>query len=83
MPVVSAPCSCQPDCLVCGRRDVPPHNCAIHWDGTIMGWLLPAIGIDGVSRTNVVRRAHRSKIGGNFTEWKGIFTSSHAYDGPK
>ncbi|GFS98152.1 uncharacterized protein TNCV_1765571 [Trichonephila clavipes] len=30
MPVVSAPCSCQPDCLVCGRGDVPPHNCAIH-----------------------------------------------------
>ncbi|GFW87457.1 uncharacterized protein TNCV_1301021 [Trichonephila clavipes] len=30
MPVVSAPCSCQPDCLVCGRGDVPPHDCAIH-----------------------------------------------------
>ncbi|GFT72073.1 uncharacterized protein TNCV_2715401 [Trichonephila clavipes] len=30
MPVVSAPCSCRPDCLVCGRGDVPPHDCAIH-----------------------------------------------------
>ncbi|GFT23930.1 hypothetical protein TNCV_3207801 [Trichonephila clavipes] len=70
MPVVSASCSCQLDCLVCGRGDVPPHD-------------LRFIGIDGVSRTNVERRAHRSKIGGNFTEWKGIFTSSHAYDGPK
>ncbi|GFX94422.1 uncharacterized protein TNCV_4294651 [Trichonephila clavipes] len=30
MPVVSAPCSCQPDCLVCGRGDVPPHDFAIH-----------------------------------------------------
>ncbi|GFU48683.1 hypothetical protein TNCV_4751941 [Trichonephila clavipes] len=30
MPVVSAPCSCQPDCLVCGRGDVPPYDCAIH-----------------------------------------------------
>ncbi|GFX06606.1 uncharacterized protein TNCV_382021 [Trichonephila clavipes] len=30
MPVVSAPCSCQPDCLVCGRGYVPPHDCAIH-----------------------------------------------------
>ncbi|GFS47570.1 uncharacterized protein TNCV_4220061 [Trichonephila clavipes] len=30
MPVVSAPCSCQPDCLVSGRGDVPPHDCAIH-----------------------------------------------------
>ncbi|GFV02046.1 hypothetical protein TNCV_3047301 [Trichonephila clavipes] len=30
MPVVSAPCSCQPDCLVCGRGDVPPLDCAIH-----------------------------------------------------
>ncbi|GFX09740.1 uncharacterized protein TNCV_653391 [Trichonephila clavipes] len=30
MPVVSDPCSCQPDCLVCGRGDVPPHDCAIH-----------------------------------------------------
>ncbi|GFU60964.1 hypothetical protein TNCV_3372801 [Trichonephila clavipes] len=69
MPVVSTPCSCQPDCLVCGRGEVPPHDCAIH--------------IDGVSRTNVARQAHRSKIGGNFTEWKGIFTPSHAYDGPK
>ncbi|GFX78413.1 uncharacterized protein TNCV_3034561 [Trichonephila clavipes] len=29
MLVVSAPCSCQPDCLVCGRGDVPPHDCAI------------------------------------------------------
>ncbi|GFW05460.1 uncharacterized protein TNCV_2584401 [Trichonephila clavipes] len=29
MPVVSAPRSCQPDCLVCGRGDVPPHDCAI------------------------------------------------------
>ncbi|GFU13616.1 uncharacterized protein TNCV_938751 [Trichonephila clavipes] len=30
MPVVSAPCSCQPDCLVCGRGEMPPHDCAIH-----------------------------------------------------
>ncbi|GFX09244.1 uncharacterized protein TNCV_1068301 [Trichonephila clavipes] len=30
MPVVSAPCSCQPDCLVCGRGDVSTHDCAIH-----------------------------------------------------
>ncbi|GFV98925.1 uncharacterized protein TNCV_904661 [Trichonephila clavipes] len=30
MPVVSAPCSCQPDCLVCGQGDVPPHDCGIH-----------------------------------------------------
>ncbi|GFT54821.1 uncharacterized protein TNCV_2502011 [Trichonephila clavipes] len=30
MTVVSAPCSCQTDCLVCGRGDVPPHDCAIH-----------------------------------------------------
>ncbi|GFT20161.1 uncharacterized protein TNCV_763271 [Trichonephila clavipes] len=29
MPVVSAAYSCQPDCLVCGRGDVPPHDCAI------------------------------------------------------
>ncbi|GFU92149.1 uncharacterized protein TNCV_1789211 [Trichonephila clavipes] len=28
--IVSAPCSCQPNCLVCGRGDVPPHDCAIH-----------------------------------------------------
>ncbi|GFW52348.1 hypothetical protein TNCV_3079191 [Trichonephila clavipes] len=74
MPVVSAPCSCQPDCLVCGRGEVLPHDCAIH---------TRFIGIDGVSRTNVARRAHRSKIGRNFTEWKEIFTSSHAFDGPK
>ncbi|GFV93208.1 uncharacterized protein TNCV_573471 [Trichonephila clavipes] len=30
MPVVSDPWSCQPDCLVCGRGEVPPHDCAIH-----------------------------------------------------
>ncbi|GFU97175.1 uncharacterized protein TNCV_1526551 [Trichonephila clavipes] len=30
MPVVSDPCSCQPDCLVCGRGEVPPHDYAIH-----------------------------------------------------
>ncbi|GFT24474.1 uncharacterized protein TNCV_3252911 [Trichonephila clavipes] len=30
MPVFSDPCSCQPDCLVCGRGEVPPHDCAIH-----------------------------------------------------
>ncbi|GFT54820.1 uncharacterized protein TNCV_2502001 [Trichonephila clavipes] len=30
MPVIWAPCSCQPDCLVCGRGDVPPHDCASH-----------------------------------------------------
>ncbi|GFT83718.1 uncharacterized protein TNCV_3891011 [Trichonephila clavipes] len=30
MPVVSDPCSCQPDCLVCGRGEVPPPDCAIH-----------------------------------------------------
>ncbi|GFU97177.1 uncharacterized protein TNCV_1526571 [Trichonephila clavipes] len=30
MAVVSDPCSCQPDCLVCGRREVPPQDCAIH-----------------------------------------------------
>ncbi|GFW95388.1 uncharacterized protein TNCV_2971101 [Trichonephila clavipes] len=29
MPVVSDPCSCQLDCLVCGRGEVPPHDCAI------------------------------------------------------
>ncbi|GFT07444.1 hypothetical protein TNCV_3789241 [Trichonephila clavipes] len=73
MPVISDPCSCQPDCLVCGRGEVPPHDCAIH----------VYIGIDGVSRTNAAQRAHRNKIGGNFTECKRIFTPSHAYDGPK
>ncbi|GFW62904.1 uncharacterized protein TNCV_4452531 [Trichonephila clavipes] len=30
MPVVSDPCSSQPDCLVCGRGEKPPHDCAIH-----------------------------------------------------
>ncbi|GFX25210.1 uncharacterized protein TNCV_2753851 [Trichonephila clavipes] len=30
MPVDSDPCSCQPDCLVCGRGNVPPHDCAFH-----------------------------------------------------
>ncbi|GFW27981.1 uncharacterized protein TNCV_768611 [Trichonephila clavipes] len=30
MPFVSDPCSCQPDCLVCGRGKEPPHDCAIH-----------------------------------------------------
>ncbi|GFV24754.1 uncharacterized protein TNCV_882221 [Trichonephila clavipes] len=30
MPVVSDPCSCQSDCLVCGRGDEPSHDCAIH-----------------------------------------------------
>ncbi|GFU73973.1 uncharacterized protein TNCV_3784881 [Trichonephila clavipes] len=30
MPVVTDPCSCQPDCLACGRGEVPPHDCAIH-----------------------------------------------------
>ncbi|GFV23191.1 uncharacterized protein TNCV_2943511 [Trichonephila clavipes] len=30
MPVVSDPCSCQPDCLVCGWGEEPPHNCSIH-----------------------------------------------------
>ncbi|GFW87267.1 uncharacterized protein TNCV_4313901 [Trichonephila clavipes] len=30
MPVISDPCSCQPDCLVCVRREEPPHDCAIH-----------------------------------------------------
>ncbi|GFX70568.1 uncharacterized protein TNCV_875421 [Trichonephila clavipes] len=30
MPVVSVSCSCQPDCLVYGRGEVPPHDCAIH-----------------------------------------------------
>ncbi|GFV38511.1 uncharacterized protein TNCV_3491001 [Trichonephila clavipes] len=30
MPVVSDPCSCQSDCLVCGRGEEPPHDCAIH-----------------------------------------------------
>ncbi|GFW27962.1 uncharacterized protein TNCV_768421 [Trichonephila clavipes] len=24
------PCSCQSDCLVCGRGEEPPHDCAIH-----------------------------------------------------
>ncbi|GFY42571.1 uncharacterized protein TNIN_197681 [Trichonephila inaurata madagascariensis] len=30
MPVVSDPCSCQRDCLVCRRGEEPPHDCAIH-----------------------------------------------------
>ncbi|GFU58531.1 uncharacterized protein TNCV_4894631 [Trichonephila clavipes] len=30
MPVVSDPCSCQPDCLVCGQGEEPPQDCAIH-----------------------------------------------------
>ncbi|GFT69799.1 uncharacterized protein TNCV_3700761 [Trichonephila clavipes] len=30
MPVVSDPCSCQSDCLVCGRGEEPSHDCAIH-----------------------------------------------------
>ncbi|GFV95939.1 uncharacterized protein TNCV_2825121 [Trichonephila clavipes] len=30
MPVVSDPCSCQSDCLVCGRGDEPSHDCAMH-----------------------------------------------------
>ncbi|GFU91757.1 uncharacterized protein TNCV_3994591 [Trichonephila clavipes] len=30
MPVFSDPCSCQSDCLVYGRGEVPPHDCAIH-----------------------------------------------------
>ncbi|GFT65450.1 uncharacterized protein TNCV_1902241 [Trichonephila clavipes] len=30
MPVVSDPCSCQPDCLVCGRGEEPAHDSAIH-----------------------------------------------------
>ncbi|GFX52204.1 uncharacterized protein TNCV_2326381 [Trichonephila clavipes] len=30
MPVVSDPCSCQLDCLVCGRGEEPPHDCAFH-----------------------------------------------------
>ncbi|GFY40511.1 uncharacterized protein TNIN_1811 [Trichonephila inaurata madagascariensis] len=30
MPVNSDPCSCQRDCLVCGRGEEPPHDCAIH-----------------------------------------------------
>ncbi|GFX56972.1 uncharacterized protein TNCV_3701371 [Trichonephila clavipes] len=30
MPVVSDPCSCQPDCLVYSRGEEPPHDCAIH-----------------------------------------------------
>ncbi|GFX25203.1 uncharacterized protein TNCV_2753781 [Trichonephila clavipes] len=30
MPVVSDPCSCQPDCLVCSRGEELPHDCAIH-----------------------------------------------------
>ncbi|GFX43175.1 uncharacterized protein TNCV_2712191 [Trichonephila clavipes] len=30
MPVVSDPCSCQSDCLVCGRGDEPSHDCAFH-----------------------------------------------------
>ncbi|GFU11666.1 uncharacterized protein TNCV_5024951 [Trichonephila clavipes] len=29
MPVVSNPCSCKSDCLVCGRGEEPPHDCAI------------------------------------------------------
>ncbi|GFS86583.1 uncharacterized protein TNCV_903381 [Trichonephila clavipes] len=30
MPGVLDPCSCQPDCLVCGRGEEPTHDCAIH-----------------------------------------------------
>ncbi|GFY09798.1 uncharacterized protein TNCV_3697601 [Trichonephila clavipes] len=30
MPVVSDPCSCQPYCLVYGREEEPPYDCAIH-----------------------------------------------------
>ncbi|GFX34236.1 uncharacterized protein TNCV_3225861 [Trichonephila clavipes] len=30
MPVVSDPCSCQSDCLVCGRGEESLHDCAIH-----------------------------------------------------
>ncbi|GFY58549.1 uncharacterized protein TNIN_198131 [Trichonephila inaurata madagascariensis] len=30
IPVVSDPCSCQRNCLVCGRGEEPPHDCAIH-----------------------------------------------------
>ncbi|GFS47526.1 uncharacterized protein TNCV_4219771 [Trichonephila clavipes] len=30
MPVVSDPCSCQSDCLVCGRGEESPHDCAMH-----------------------------------------------------
>ncbi|GFT34707.1 hypothetical protein TNCV_1536331 [Trichonephila clavipes] len=55
-------------CVVWGEE--PPHDCEIP----------RSIGIDGVSRTDVIRRTHRSKIGGNFTEGKRIFTLSHAYD---
>ncbi|GFT40826.1 hypothetical protein TNCV_4619721 [Trichonephila clavipes] len=64
MPVVSDPCSCQSDCLVCGRGDEPSHDCAFR--------LL--VGIDGVSRTNVARRTHRSQSGGNFETWQRIST---------
>ncbi|GFW10168.1 uncharacterized protein TNCV_2569521 [Trichonephila clavipes] len=30
MPVVSDPCSCQSDYLVCGRGEEPSHDCAMH-----------------------------------------------------
>ncbi|GFS68923.1 uncharacterized protein TNCV_4569681 [Trichonephila clavipes] len=30
MPVVTDPCSCQPDCLVHGQGEEPPHDCAIN-----------------------------------------------------
>ncbi|GFT65449.1 uncharacterized protein TNCV_1902231 [Trichonephila clavipes] len=30
MPVISDPCSCQPDCFVCGRGEEPAHDSAIH-----------------------------------------------------
>ncbi|GFX74683.1 uncharacterized protein TNCV_3121131 [Trichonephila clavipes] len=30
MPVVSDPCFCLPNCLVCGRGAVAPHDCAVY-----------------------------------------------------
>ncbi|GFW38891.1 uncharacterized protein TNCV_4078491 [Trichonephila clavipes] len=72
MPVISTPCSCQPDCLVCGRGDVPPHDCAIHV-------LLESMVFQERILHGEPTEARLEEI----LEWKGIFTSGHAYDGPK
>ncbi|GFS93927.1 uncharacterized protein TNCV_3409511 [Trichonephila clavipes] len=37
MPVDSDPCSCQPDCLVCVRGEIPPNDCAIH---VLLEWMV-------------------------------------------
>ncbi|GFU97003.1 uncharacterized protein TNCV_3788291 [Trichonephila clavipes] len=73
MPVVSDPCSCQSDCLVCGRGDEPSHDCAMHV-------LLESM----VFQERMLHgEPTEAKVEEILKTWQRISTPGHADDGRK